>query len=127
MLLRRILIAVTTEPQALHLQPCPACGRDVSPQAKNCPQCGHPGPAMRMDPRKQVILGRALLACTVVFLTAAFFLPSYFGALGTIGLIPNVLAVVTLIVSVRRERAAIIGGRVVIGLLGLFLLAAVTS
>ncbi|MET0646398.1 MAG: zinc-ribbon domain-containing protein [Pyrinomonadaceae bacterium] len=25
-----------------NLKPCPACGRDVSPEALTCPQCGQP-------------------------------------------------------------------------------------
>ena len=49
------------------LKPCPDCGREVSPSAKHCPQCGAFLKAKERENLIWSIIGLVLLVLAVVF------------------------------------------------------------
>jgi hypothetical protein len=107
------------------LQPCTACGNGLSPLARTCPQCGHPGPGQIDVDGQRARNGRWLLA--VGSLLALVF--TYYGnlGLGPIGLGMCLVGLVALAQSFKRPRVAIIGGRVVLGIVVLLLIGGATS
>lgn len=50
---------------------CPECGKEVSDDAKACPNCGH---ALKPSMAVPILLG---ISCLLAALVIAFFLPSY--------------------------------------------------
>ena len=102
---------------------CPACEGQVSTLAVNCPQCGHPGPASNQVHRLRVIRGRVLLAVAA----SLFILLSYVGSLHVIGLALALLTLVALAFSFRSDRVAVVGGRCILGLVLLMVLAFVAD
>lgn len=97
------------------LMPCPACGREVSPAAVTCPQCGHPmavpvstrGRAFDVDPAR---LAKALgQSERPQFDTLAR--PSW-GAI-----VLNTLAVIFLLLTIGAElsnRSAVLSGYILV-------------
>jgi hypothetical protein len=112
------LVPVTTQHPVVELTPCTACQSQVSKLALSCPQCGHPGPAADQMHRVRVLRGRFLLAVAA----ALFVLLGSATSLG-IGLVLASIAMVVLAFSFRSDRVAIGGGRCVIGLIALLILA----
>lgn len=116
------LVPVTTQHPAVELTPCTACQSQLSRLALSCPQCGHPGPAADQKDRVRVLRGRFLL----VIAAGLFVLLGSVTSLG-VGLVLASTALVVLAFSFRSDRVAIVGGRCVIGLIALLVLAFVAG
>ena len=81
------------------LKPCRECRKEVSTQAKTCPQCGVPHPTSQLDPGTKQALG--CLALIIVVVEAGL----RYGLLGGVGL-PILLIPFFLFVEWFRARAA---------------------
>jgi len=56
------------------MKACVQCGKEVSPLAKTCPQCGQPNPSQPKWVQGAAVLGNFLLIIGIIFAGLSFLL-----------------------------------------------------